>query len=120
MRLVDDDRVVGAQETVAPDLIEQKSVSEQLDRGCASGAVIETNGVTYLIPELDLELLGDSRGHRTRGEPARLRVPDSAADTATKFQTDLGNLSCLTRTRFAGDDDDLIVADRVSDIFAPS
>src|SRR5699024_11905078 len=44
VRLVDDDRVVGAEEPVPSDLGEQQAVRHDLDGGVRSGAVVKADG----------------------------------------------------------------------------
>src|SRR5438094_568900 len=52
-------------------------------------------------------------------EPARLGVPDGAADAAAQFQADLRQLGGLARPGLAGDDDDLVLGHGLRDLAAP-
>jgi hypothetical protein len=112
VRLVDDDRVVAAQEPVAPDVGEEQAVGQHADEGVLRRAVVEAHGVAHDGPERDAELLGDALGDRARGHASRLRVRDRAADAAAELEAQLRQLRRLAGARLAGHDDDLVVADR--------
>ena len=68
--------------------------------------------------ELDAELLGDALGDGAGGEPPRLRVGDGAAHAAPELEADLRQLRRLARAGLAGDDDDLVGADRREQVVA--
>ena len=120
--LVDDDRVVLAQVPVALELGEQDAVGHQLDPALPRGAVGEAHLVADQVAELGAELLGDPLGDRAGRDPARLGVPDQpaavAAGAAPELEADLGQLGGLPGAGLAGDDDDLVVADRGGDVVA--
>ncbi len=120
VRLVDDQRVVAQQQAVALHLGKQDAVGHQLDQRAVTGLVGEADGVADRVAELGVQLVGDALADRARREPARLRVPDGPADPAAQLQTDLGQLGGLAGPRLAGDDHDLVVADRGRDVLAPS
>ena len=121
--LVDDERVVLAEVAVALELGEQDAVGHQLDPAGLRGAVGEPHLVADHVAELGAELLGDPLRHRAGGDPARLGVPDQlpalgGAGAATELEADLRQLGGLPRPGLAGDDDDLVVADRRGDVVA--
>ena len=111
--LVDDHRVVARQVAVVVDLAEQQPVGDQPDLGAVAGAVVEADGVADLPPELDLALLGDAGRDRPGGDASRLRVHDALAAEQTR---DLRQLGGLARPGLAGDDHDLVVAQRRGDV----
>ena len=118
MGLVDDDRVVAPQVTVALHLGEQDAVGHHLDQRVARRVVGEPHLVADGAAELDAELLGDALGHRPGGDPAGLGVADGPLDAATELEADLGELGRLARPGLARDDDDLVVADGRGDVVA--
>ena len=56
--------------------------------------------------------MGDGAG----GDAARLGVSDTATGAAAQRQAHLGQLGGLARAGLAGDDDDLVVPDRLCDL----
>ena len=94
-----------------------------LTRLGARGPVGEAHLVADQVAELGAELLGDPLGDRARRDPARLGVPDQAAALgaaapAAELEADLRQLGGLPRPGLAGDDHDLVVADRGGDVVA--
>src|SRR5690606_30950426 len=116
VRLVDDDRVVAAQQRVALDLGEQDPVGHQLDQRGVRDLVGEPDLVADGAAHLDTELLGEAFGHGPRGDPARLRVADGPGDPAAELEADLRDLRRLARSGLPGDDHHLVIADRVRDV----
>ena len=120
--LVDDQGVVAREVPVAGQLGEQDAVRHQLDQGVLADLVGEADLVAHdpgsTVAQLGAQLLGDAVGDRARGEPSRLGVADHAGDAAAQVETDLGDLRGLTRAGLAGDDHDLVVADRRGDVVA--
>ena len=116
--LVDDDRVVAPQVTVALDLGEQDAVGHHLDQRVARRVVGEPHLVADGAAQLDPELLGDALGDRPGGDPAGLGVADGPLDAAAELEADLRQLGRLARAGLAGDDDDLVVADGRGDVVA--
>ncbi len=115
MGLIQDDRVVAAEHPVALDLGEQDSVGHQLDQRSVAGLVGEADLVADGLAQRGAELGRDALGDRSGGQPAGLRVPDLPADPAAEFEAELGQLGRLPRAGLAGDDDDLVVADRLGE-----
>ena len=62
--------------------------------------------------DLGAQLLGDPLRHGAGGQAAGLRVADEAAHAEAELEAQLGQLRALARAGLAGDDDDLVVADR--------
>ena len=117
MRFVDDQRVVTRQPTVALDLRQQDAVGHELDVGVLADVLGETHLVADRAAQRRLQLLGHAPRDRARGDAARLRAAYQAGDAATGRQAELGQLRGLARTGFAGDDDDLVLADQLDDGF---
>ena len=109
MRLIDDHRVVAAQERIAADLGEQQAVGDDADQGVRGAAVVEAHRVADRPAEGDVELIGDSLRHGARRDPSRLGVGDRPEHTTPELQTELGQLRRLARAGLPGDDDDLVV-----------
>ena len=118
VRLVDDHGVVAAQQRVAVDLGQQQAVGDEPHQRVLRAAVAEAHGVPDRPAERHLQLVRDPLGHRARGEPARLRVGDRAADAAAELEAELGDLRRLARAGLARHDDDLVVADRLQQVLA--
>jgi hypothetical protein len=110
--LVDDDRVVAAQQPVVLDLGEQQPVGHEPDEGVIRGAVGEAHGVADRVAERHLELVGDPLGHRPCRDAPRLGVADDPAHAAPELEADLRQLRRLARPGLARHHHDLVVADR--------
>ena len=117
--LVEDQGVVAQQASVALDLGEQDAVGHQLDQRAVAGLVGEAHRVADGVAERGGQFVGDALGDGAGGEPARLGVPDGAADAAAQLQADLRQLGGLARTCLAGDDDDLVLGDGPRDLVTP-
>ena len=118
VRLVDDDRVVAAQQPVVLDLGQQQTVGHEPQQRVLARAVAEPHRVADRASECDLQLVGDPFRDRPRREPSRLRVPDRAAHPAAEFEAHLRDLRRLARAGLAGDDHDLVVPDRGEQVLA--
>jgi hypothetical protein len=116
VRLVDDQRVVLLQRRVGLDLGQQDAVGHQLDQSVVAGTIGEPDLPADRTADRDAEFLGDALGHRARCQPARLRVPDGAADPATQLQADLGKLGGLAGPGLPRDDHHLMGTDRLGDL----
>ena len=116
VRLVDDQRVVAPQHPIVLQLGEQDAVGHHLDHRVVGDLIGEADLVAHCGPERPVELLGDAFGDGPGGDPARLRVPDLAADPPAQLEADLGQLGGLAGAGLAGDDHDLVVADGSGDV----
>src|SRR4051794_2194406 len=116
VRLVDDHRVVAAQQPVVLDLGEQQPVGHETHARVAARAVAEAHRVADLGAERDLELVRDPLGDRARGEPPRLGVRDRLPPG---LEAELRQLRRLARPGLAGDDDDLVGAEDLEQVLAP-
>ena len=113
VRLVDDDRVVAAQQPVAMDLVEQDAVGHERDAGVGRHLVGEAHLVADGGAERHLHLFRDAFGDRARGDATGLRVRDRGA---AQLEADLRELRRLAGTGRTGHDHDLVVADGVRDL----
>jgi hypothetical protein len=119
VRLVEDDRVVRREVPVALHLGQQDAVGHQLDQGVLADLVVEAHGVADGAAQRRAQLLGDPLGHRPRSQPARLGVPDHAADPTAELEADLRDLGGLAGPGLTGDDHHLVVPDGRGDVVAP-
>ena len=78
VRLVDDQRVVGAQQRVALRLGQQDAVGHQLDRRTRLQPVLEAHLVADHLAQRRVQLLRDALGHAAGGDAPRLGVADQA------------------------------------------
>ncbi len=123
VRLVDDQRVVGAQQRVVLRLGQQDAVGHELDRCAGLQPVLEAHLVADHVAQRRLQLVGDALGHAAGGDAPRLRVSDEAvpagAAAAPELEHDLRQLRGLARTGLAADDDHRVFTDGARDIVAP-
>ncbi len=117
--LVDDQRVVLAQQPISLHLCQQDAVRHQLDQAVAADLV----GEPHLVADgsarpvvRTAEFLGDAFGHRACGQAPRLGVTDQPAHAPAEFQADLRELRRLAGTGLTSQDHDLVVADRGEDL----
>ena len=113
--LVDDDRVVAAQQPVALDLGEQQAVGDEPHQRLLPGLVVEAHAVADGAAERDLELVGDPLRDGACGDPPRLGVGDRGSP---ELEADLRQLGRLARAGLAGDDHDLVGGDRGEQVVA--
>jgi len=106
------------QEPVALRLGQQDAVGHQLDEPLGATAILEAQLVAHQLTQRHLQLLGDARGHRARGDAARLRMPDHASDASPGFEADLRQLRGLSRAGLAGQDHDRMCLDGAADFLA--
>ena len=90
VRLVDDHRVVAAQERVAADLGQQQTVGDQTDQRVLRAAIIEADRVTDGAPERDIELIRDPLCDGPCRDPSRLGVRNGPAHPTPELQAELG------------------------------
>jgi hypothetical protein len=93
LRLVDDDRVIGVERTIALRLGEQDAVGHQLDDVRGAGVIAEANLEAHQVAQAAAQLRGDALRHAAGRDPPRLRVADEAADAPAEFKADFG--SCV-------------------------
>ena len=116
MRLVDDERVVGAEQPVALDLGKQDAVRHELDQRGVAHLVGEAHLVADRPAQLGAELLGDPVRDRTGRQPSGLGVSDRPAYAAAQLEADLGQLGGLARPGLPRHHHDLVVTDRREDL----
>ena len=115
MCLVDDDRVVAAEQPIAVHLVEQDAVGHQSDLRLCGDLIGEAHLVPDDAAERHLHLLGDALRDRAGCEAARLRVRNRGA---AELEGDLRQLRGLSAACGAGDDDDLVGTDGLGDLVA--
>ena len=89
--LVEDDRVVLAQQPVVRDLGEQHAVGHQLDQRASADLVGEPHLEADDLAQRAVQLLGDPLGDAARGDPARLGVADPPAHPRPSSRAILGS-----------------------------
>jgi hypothetical protein len=118
VRLVDDDRVVGAQLPVGVRLGEQHAVGHHLEDRVRAGLVLEADLVADEALGRPGELLGEAVREAARGDAPRLRAADETRGAALELEADLGKLRGLARPRLAADDRHRMLADEARDFVA--
>ena len=116
VRLVDDQRVVAAQQPVLLDLGEQDAVGHQLDQRVLARVAGEAHLVADDVAVLRAQFLRDPLGDGARRDPPGLGVPDRPGHAAAELEGDLGQLRGLARARLAGDHHDLVALQRGLDV----
>jgi hypothetical protein len=114
--LVDDDRVVLLEQSIALCFGQQDAVGHELDAGVGAGAVAKANLESHGLADGCFQLLGDACGHGSRCDPPRLRVADHPARTPAEFQADLGQLGGLARAGLPAEDYHLVGGDSLGDL----
>ncbi|OQA33995.1 MAG: hypothetical protein BWY57_00843 [Betaproteobacteria bacterium ADurb.Bin341] len=112
MRLVDNDRVVGVEIGIGLRLGQQNAVRHQLDHRLRNGAVVKADFDPHPRAHLRFQFLRQPARHRTRRQPARLRMTDHAGAAAPKLNANFRQLCRLAGAGFAADDDDLVFGDQ--------
>ena len=122
MGLVDNDRVVVAQQAITLDLVEQYAIGHELHGGVLRDGIVKADFVAdqgSIVADLLVEFLRDALGHAAGRDAARLGVTNDLGASAAEFQAHLGNLGGFTRAGLTGDDDHLVVLDGLFDVFSP-
>lgn len=118
MRFVNDEGGVAAQQLVVLDFGEQNAVGHKLDSAVFAHFGGESHLVADGFTDFLAEFFGDAFGDGACGEAARLGVADEALLSQAQVEAHFGDLGGFTGAGFTRDDDDLVVADRVHDVFA--
>ena len=115
MRFINDEARVLAQLAVALRLGEQDAVGHELDGGALAELLVESHLVADHLAQPGVELLGDARGNRTRGDAPRLGMADAPA---LHLEQQFRQLGGFPRAGLAANDDYGMALDRGSDFFA--
>ena len=118
VRLVDDERVVGREQSISLRFREQDAVGHDLQVSIVAHAVLEADLVADPLAERRGELVRDAVRDGARGDAPRLGVADETRRTAAEREADLRQLRRLAGARFAADDDDLVGRDGRGDLIA--
>ena len=118
VRFVNDEGGVAAQQLVVLDFGEQNAVGHELDGAVFAHFGGESHLVADGFADFLAEFFGDAFGDGACGEAARLGVADETLLSQAQVEAHFGDLGGLTGAGFTRDDDDLVVADRVHDVFA--
>ncbi len=110
VRLVDDQRVVGAQPRIALRLGQQNAVGHELDQAVLAHLLGEAHLEADHLANARAQLLGHAPRHRARRQPARLGAADQARRATAGRQAQLGQLGGLARAGLTGDDHHLVSA----------
>jgi hypothetical protein len=116
VRLVDDDDFVVAQQFVAGEFGQQDAIGHHLHPRGVGDLRGEAHLIADGVSEVLVEFVGDAFGHGPGRDPSGLSVTDESVDAETELQADLRQLRGLARPRLTGDDDDLVVPDRLGDL----
>ena len=109
--LVDDQRVVAAQQPVALDLCEQDAVGHHADQRRVRHVVGEAHRVPDRRTHRAVEFVGDALGNGACCDAARLGVADHTVHATASFEAQLRQLGALARPGLAGDDHHLVRGD---------
>ena len=104
VRLVDDDRVVLAQQGVALHFGEQHAIRQKLYDRVTCRLIVEPDLAPDLAPPLHPQFLGHAARHGERGHAAGLRARDAAQCAAARGEAHLGDLRGLAGPCLARED----------------
>ena len=116
VRLVDDERVVAAEQPVAVDLGEEDAVGHELHVRRGGRAVVEADLVPDVGAERRAELAGDAGGDAGGRDPPRLGHADDLLEPAAHREGDLRELRGLARAGSPRHDDHLVAVDGGGDV----
>ncbi|MNP02781.1 hypothetical protein D3C76_946430 [compost metagenome] len=116
MGFVDDDRVVAFEKAVVLGFSQQDAVGHQLDQGVGITLVLETHLVTNQPTKRRAEFFGDTGGDAARSNPAWLGMGNQAMAATPQLKADLRQLGGLARAGLTGDDQHLVLGQRLFDL----
>ena len=96
VRLIDDDRIVAAQEGVGLELGQEQPVGHQHQPGRGGHAVGETHAIPHGGPKGLRQLFRDARRERPRRDAPRLGVADETRHAPPELQANLRKLRALS------------------------
>jgi hypothetical protein len=100
------------------ELVEQNAIGHHAHQCRLADVVVEPHAVADTLPDRSAHLLGHALGHRAGGDAPGLGVTDQPGDATTRLEAQLRKLRALPRPGLAGDDDHLVVADRLDQLVA--
>ncbi len=89
MRLVDDDRVVPAQQRIRLELSQQEAIGHEHEPGGGRDLVGEPHAKPDDGADRLRQLVGDARRERPGRETPRLRMGDESIDAAARLEAEL-------------------------------
>ena len=116
VRLIDNDRLVAIEKTVAPRLCQQNAVGHQLDLRGVRHRIIEAGLKANEFARALPDLLGDTLRHAARGQSARLGMADQTSSAIAHVQQNLGQLRGLARAGVTGDNHHLVISNGRADV----
>ena len=117
MCLVDDDGVVLLEVSMALHGVQQNAVGHDLDASFGAHFVGEANLITDQPAQLYFEFFCNALGYSARGDAPRLSMGDAVA---AQLETHFRNLGGFTRAGGTGNDDDLMIANRIQNLISAS
>ena len=116
MSLIDNEGVVSLELTVFCEFCQQDTVGHYLNRGLIRHLIVEPDLIPNKTADIRSEFFCDTARHSPRSDSPRLSVPNALFAAATQFETHLGELCCLTRSRFTGDNNHLVLSNCAHDL----
>ena len=120
VRLVDDQRVVGAEIAVALDLGEQDAVGHQLDARVRRGVPAKAHLVAHEPAVSGSKLRSDTGRDASRRDSPRLRMTNHRAVAPPRPETDFRELGALARSGRAHHERDRMLDDCPCDVSRPT
>ena len=117
MCLVDDDGVVLLEVSMALHSVEQNAIGHNFDASFGAHLVGEANLITDQPAQLYFELFGNALSYCTSGNAPRLSVSNAGSP---QLETHFRNLGGFTRAGGTGNDDDLMIANRIQNFISAS
>ena len=116
MGLINDYRIIGAQETIMLCLGKQYAIGHEFDSGSLSGAVLKTNFMANDIA-CRAQLFPDSGRNRGCRYTSRLGTADQPFPAPSGLKTHLWQLGGLTASGITGNNHDLMGAKSCNNLF---
>ena len=115
VRFVEDDRVVVAQERIAPEPRREHAIGADLDPRSEREPPLEAGSPSDAGADRDAAGLGKPRGDRPRGDATGLGDRDPPVDAATDREAEPRDLGALAAARRTAHDDDPMPSDRLAE-----
>ncbi len=105
---------------IALNVVQQDAVGHHPNERAVADLIVESHAEANRPTDLYAELVGDSFRNGARRHPARLGMANQPVDATTRRDTEFGDLRTLSRSGFAGNDDHLVMLNRLHQLAGPA
>ena len=114
---VNDNRVVLIEPPIMLGLGEQNPIRHQLDVRLRRSRICKSDFESDFASHGDIQFFGDSRSNGPGCNPAGLSMTNQSFNAASQFQADLGKLRRFSGSRFAAENDHLVITNDFGNFF---